>query len=128
MVLSRNVRFWGNGDIYISDGVCIGDNTTLFASKGAGIDIGKDTFIAANTYIIDMNHGYEIGKPISKCTDTSEKIEIGKNVWIGQDVTILKGSEIGNGCVVGAKSLVNKKFGDEIIIAGIPAKKIKEKE
>lgn len=127
MILSMNVRLWGNVEIYISDGVYIGDNTTLFASKCADIDICKDTFITS-TYIIDINHWYEIGKPISKCKYTSEKMEIGKNFWIGQAVTILKVSEIGNVCVVGAKSLVNKKFGDEIIIAGIPAKKIKEKE
>lgn len=128
VVLSRNVRFWGDGPIVIDDNVAIGDNVTIFASKEAGVYIGKDTFIAADCYIIDMNHGYEYGKPVSECEDIKEKIIIGKNVWLGQDVTVLKGSIIGDGCVVGAKSLVNKKFDEELIIVGNPAKVVKRKE
>lgn len=128
VVLSRNVRFWGDGPIVIEDNVAIGDNVTIFASKGAGVRIGENTLIAADCYIIDMNHGYEYGKSVSECKDTSEKIEIGKNVWLGQDVTVLKGSVIGDGCVVGAKSLVNKKFDKELIIVGNPAKIVKRKE
>lgn len=127
VVLCRNVRFWGDGEIIIGDGTCIGDNSTIFASKKAGVFIGKNTFIAADCYVIDMNHGYAYGKPVSECENVYEKIYIGSNVWIGQNVTVLKGSIIADGDVVGAKSLVNTKFPKETIIAGVPAKIIKEK-
>jgi acetyltransferase-like isoleucine patch superfamily enzyme len=127
VVLGRNVRFWGDGKIVIGNNTRIDQNTTIFASKAAGVSIGDNTFIAADCYIIDMNHGYAVGKSINECEDTYEKVIIEKNVWIGHNVTVLKGSRVGVGCVVGAKSLVNKKFEDEIIIAGIPAKKIKNK-
>lgn len=126
--LCRNVRFWGDGKIVIGDNVVIGDNCTIYASKEAGVVIGNNTFIAADGYIIDMNHGFEYGKSIKECENSYEKIEIGENVWIGQNVTILMGSTLGKGCVVGAKSLVNKKFGDELVIAGIPAKILSEKK
>lgn len=53
-------------------------------------------------------------------------IEIGNHVWIAQGVSILKGAKIPSNCIVGAKSLVNKKFEEvNCIIAGIPAKIIK---
>ena len=127
VVLSRNVRFWGDGKIVIGNNVVINDNTTIYASKNAGVFIGNNVAIAADCYIIDMNHGYEYGKSVYECKDSSEEIIISDNVWVGQNVTILKGSHIGRGCVIGAKSLINKKFGDELIIAGNPAKVIKQK-
>ena len=52
-------------------------------------------------------------------------IEIGHDVWIGNDVTLLGGIKIGNGSIIGAKSLVNKDVEPYSIVAGIPAKFIK---
>lgn len=53
-------------------------------------------------------------------------IEIGNHVWVGQDVTILKNTKIGNNCVIGAGSLVNKNFiENNVVIAGNPAKIVK---
>lgn len=56
----------------------------------------------------------------------AESISIGDRVWCGQGVYILKGSRIGNDCVIGAGSIVNKNYQDtNCIIAGIPAKIVK---
>jgi acetyltransferase-like isoleucine patch superfamily enzyme len=58
--------------------------------------------------------------------NSASNIEIGSHVWVAQGVTILKRSVVPSGSVVAAKSLVNKKFDEpNILIAGIPAKKIK---
>ena len=46
---------------------------------------------------------------------------IGKNVWIGANVTILKDSVIGDNCVVGAGSVVKGKYRENTVIAGNPA-------
>lgn len=57
-----------------------------------------------------------------------EDIIIGNKVWLTQDVTIGKGSIIPDGCVVGTKSFVNKKFEEpNCILAGTPAKVVKNK-
>lgn len=57
VVIYPNVSFEGNGLIEIRNNVKIGTNTILYANKdGGGIQIGDNTIIAANNYIIDSNH------------------------------------------------------------------------
>ncbi|MFX9385539.1 DapH/DapD/GlmU-related protein, partial [Acinetobacter baumannii] len=47
---------------------------------------------------------------------------IGDNCWIGDNVYIREGVSLGSNVIVGANSVVTKSFGDNVIIAGIPAK------
>ena len=106
----------------------IGDNVIIWASKNGGITIGDNTQIAAHTYIIDCDHGIKKDELINKQPLISKKIEIGNDVWIGANCTILKGSIIENGAVIGAKSLVNNHLPAYSINVGIPAKTIKYRE
>jgi tetrahydrodipicolinate N-succinyltransferase len=55
-------------------------------------------------------------------TNPAKDIKIGNRVWIGAHVSILKGSEIGDGSVVAIRSLVNDKFPANVLLAGIPAR------
>jgi len=55
-------------------------------------------------------------------------VKIEDDVWIGAGATILDGVSIGKGAIVGASSLVNKNVPEYTIVAGIPAKTIKERE
>ena len=54
-----------------------------------------------------------------------KKMEIGSDVWIGCNTTILRGCTIGNGAIIGANSLVNKDVPPYAIVAGTPARIIK---
>lgn len=127
VTLFRNVKFWGNGKIEIGANVKIGDNTMIYASKEGGVTIGENTLIAANCYIIDMDHGISRDTLIKNSPDFVEKIVIGEDCWLGEDVTVVKGVILGNGCVVGAKSFLNKKFDSYKIIVGIPGRAIKDR-
>ena len=53
-----------------------------------------------------------------------ERVVIGANVLIGNNVIILKGSAVGDNSVVAAEAVVTKKFGPNVIVAGIPARVI----
>jgi acetyltransferase-like isoleucine patch superfamily enzyme len=55
-------------------------------------------------------------------------VAVGENVWVCSGATLLKGAGVGNGCVVGLKSILTKDFSDKnnILLAGAPAKIIKE--
>ncbi|MCH3976602.1 MAG: acyltransferase [Bacilli bacterium] len=133
IVLGNNVKFysniliWGDGELIIGNNVEIGDNTIIYVSKEAGISIGDNTLIAANCYFIDMNHSTKTGMTVKSQPNTYGKIKIGNNVWIGEDVTILKNVEIGQNAVIGAKSLCNKNIKPNSIYAGVPARFIKDK-
>jgi acetyltransferase-like isoleucine patch superfamily enzyme len=53
------------------------------------------------------------------------QVIIGKNVWIGNKVTILKNSEIGDNTIVATGAVDVGKFPNNIIIRSVPAKKIR---
>ena len=120
-----DVMFFGDGLIEIGDNVDIGNGTVIYSSKCGGVHIGSNTMIAAQCYIIDMDHGTAGGDLIRNQPNTVQPIKIGEDVWIAANVTIIKGSDIGDGAVIGAKSFVNGKIEPYSICVGIPAQKIK---
>ena len=120
-----DVMFFGDGLIEIGDNVNIGNGTMIYASKKGGVYIGNNTMIAAQCYIIDMDHGTEEGKLIRHQTNNVNSIYIGEDVWIAANCTILRGARINNGAVIGAKSLVKGMIKHNSIAVGIPAKHIK---
>ena len=71
---------------------------------------------------MDSNHGMKLGTKMLDQPLQSSPIHIGNDIWIGYHVTILKGVSIGDGCVLGACSLVTKSFDKNLIIGGVPAK------
>ena len=119
------VQFFGDGPIVIGNHVNIGNNTLLYASKDGGITIGDDTMIAADCYIIDMDHGLKAGVPVRKQQNTVQRVHIGKDVWLAAGCKILKGAQINDGAVVGAMSLVKGTVEPDAIVYGIPAKQVK---
>lgn len=106
------------------------DSTTLKSfcvSGGAYIQaineiyLGKNFLFAPGLKLVSANHETQKDGWIK-----TEPIIIGDNVWIGANVVILPGVKIGNNCIVGAGSIVNKSIeGDGLVIAGNPAKIIR---
>lgn len=118
-----DVMFFGDGPIIIGNNVDIGNNTIIYSSKnGGGVTIGNNTMIAAHNYIIDMDHGTAVEKLVSEQSNSVQPVSIGNDVWLGASVTVLKGSQIGNGAVIGAKALVKGVVPERAIAVGIPAK------
>lgn len=122
MSIWPNVYFSGN-NIIIGDNVQIGYGTIIHSSKG--VIIGSNTQIAAQCYIIDTNHGTVRGELMQKQPLEAETIEIGEDVWIGAQCTVLKGVKIGSHAVVAANTVVNKDVPPYAIVAGSPAKVIR---
>ncbi|MFC5446783.1 acyltransferase [Paenibacillus aestuarii] len=115
-------------EIRIGDNVGI-SGATIYARKS--ITIGENTLIGGNAKILDNDfHPIEIE---ARNADVKEKIGtrpimIGKNCFIGCNSLILKGTVLGDGCVVGAGAVVSGKFEENCVIAGNPAKVIKRLE
>ncbi len=116
----------GNGKIEIGDRVGI-SGSTIYARDL--IEIGDDTLIGANCKILDNDfHPIDPEERLKGGYDKlkTKPVKIGKNVFIGCNCIILKGTVLGDNCVVGAGSVVSGIFPANTIIAGNPAKVIKE--
>lgn len=114
-----------------SAGVKIGNNVNIgiynyFTGMG-GFEIGNDTIFAPNVSIFAANHNYEDINQLIRLQGVSTKggVKIGNDCWIGTRVVILDGTVLGNHCVVAAGAIVNGKFPDNCVIAGVPARIIK---
>lgn len=124
-----DVMFFGDGLIDIGDNVDIGNGTIIYASKlGGGVTIGKNSLIAAQSYIIDTDHGTHAGELIRNQQNTVAPVSIGEDVWIAAGCKILKGSQIHDGAIIGAASLVKGEIPANAIAVGVPAKVKKIRE
>lgn len=134
LVLGRGVTISAFAKVKATDGVVrIGARTSIgpgcFISSGtAGVEIGEDVGIAANSVIVANNHSYDsLDRPISQQGHTSLGIVIGDDVWIGANSSVMDGSQIGPHCIVTAGSVVSGKVAPRLIVSGNPARKIFER-
>ncbi len=117
--------------LFIGDNCEMGDMTHIVALNS--VKIGNNVLIASKCFISDTNHGDYSGDNQSNPRELPNsrklicrEVKIGNNVWIGENVVLLAGSTIGDGCVIGANSVVKGTFEKNTIIVGSPAKSIKE--
>ncbi len=83
-----------------------------------GIKIGRNCIFAPCVQFISANHDIENDSHVD-----APPIVIGNNCWIGTNVVILPGVELGDNTIVAAGSVVTKSFIDgNVIIKGVPAK------
>jgi len=97
-------------------------NTNVSITSMSKVSIGNNVKIANNVVIIDHDHDYRN----NNVGYTSAAVTIGDNVWIGANAVILKGVTIGQNVVVAAGSVVNKDIPAFCVVAGVPARVIKE--
>lgn len=104
----------------------IGDNSfvghdTLIAGGDSTISIGKNVDIGPRCVIVSGTH--DIGTAIRRAGGgKSLNIRIGNGTWIGASSTILGGVSVGNGCIVAAGSIVIRDIPSNVMVAGVPAK------
>ena len=103
-------KFYSNHNLVILDAnkVKFGDN--VYIGPNCGFYTSGHPFEAD-----DRNQGLEYSKPI----------EIGNNVWIGGNVSVLPGIKIGDNCIIGAGSIVTKDIPEDSLAVGNPCKVIK---
>ncbi|MBR6364338.1 MAG: acyltransferase [Alphaproteobacteria bacterium] len=90
------------------------------------IEIGDDCLFSWGISIRTGDHHTILQQGSHTILNKNKNIKIGDRVWVGSDVLILKGAEIPNDTVIGARSIVTKKFQEtNTILAGTPAKVVK---
>ena len=92
-----------------------------FQDQG-GITIGDDALIGHNAVLATLNHDLD---PARRADMHPAPITLGRNVWIGANVTILPGVSIGDHAVVAAASVVTRDVPENTVVVGSPARVVR---
>lgn len=115
--------------------IIIGNNVTIQKDCHIGaidnIVIGDNVLMGSKIFISDHSHGdTSISSialpPIDRSLKSKGSIHIGNNVWIGEGVVILSGVTIGENSIIGANAVITKSIPANVVVAGNPARIIKE--
>jgi acetyltransferase-like isoleucine patch superfamily enzyme len=87
------------------------------------IELGDDIQTGPYVYITDQNHSYEdIDEPVGWQRPTEGAVKIGPGSWLGANVVILPGTQLGRNTTVAAGAVVRGTFPDHVVLGGVPAK------
>lgn len=118
----------------------VGSQAYIFNPNG--LEVGDDVYIGFNTYLgqgdIRLDNEVLIGNFVSITASNhlmkgdsfrfggfiAKQIIIGKGTWVGAQSAITAGVTIGKSCLIAAGSIVTKSIEDNIVVGGVPAKKI----
>lgn len=121
--ICSSATFLGSGKLHIGANTWVGHDVLIVCTSS--VKIGDDVDIAPRVYIGTGTHRLELGNNKAAGEGLSEDIIIGNGCWLCVNSTLLPGVTIGDGVVVAAGAIVNKSFPSKTIIAGIPAKIIR---
>ncbi|MFF4715116.1 DapH/DapD/GlmU-related protein [Streptomyces eurythermus] len=125
--------------LYLGDGTSVGygGTTTSTATVRIGnrVTVGQHTILNANcpidlddnvgtgSYLAVWTHGYHFGHgPLAGVAPAYAPVHVGRNVWLGFQVTLLPGVTIGENTMVAAGSVVTGPVPGDVLVAGAPAK------
>jgi acetyltransferase-like isoleucine patch superfamily enzyme len=114
---------------YITGTVNMGDDCTVnaFTVVRGTVTCGDGVRIGAHTSILGFNHSTAPDRRVYLQAGTEAGIRIGEDVWIGSNVVIVDGVTIGSHAVIGAGSVVTADVPDWAIVAGNPARFIRDR-
>lgn len=112
------------GHIKIGDKTSVNNFTIIYGN--GGVDIGKYNAIAHSVKIV-KNHNIPNKKDVGYQIISDKPTQIGDYVWLCANVVITDGVTIGHNTVVGANSFVSKNIPSDVIVAGCPAKIVKQR-
>ena len=129
VALDRGVVLLCTGASAQGPKIRIGDHTYLnrhtMIDSMVSVTIGTNCAVGPGCYITDHDHGMNVNFPPLTQPMHASATSIADNVWIGANVTILKGVSIGFGAVIGAGSVVTRDVPPYAVAVGVPLKVIR---
>lgn len=130
---SKGAIIAGTKNLFIGNDVSFGPRSTIYCTR-AKITFGDHVIVGPNVTFVSGDHRTDVvDKPMSYITDNEKRtendlpIEIHSDVWIGANVTILKGVSIGQGSIIAAGTVVTKNVPQCVIFGGNPGRVIKNR-
>ncbi|CAN5799163.1 acyltransferase [soil metagenome] len=115
------------GSLRLGDKVVFGKDNVI--NTYLDIEFGDSALMADWCYICDFDHKMDnIEMPIKDQGIAKSPVRIGPDTWIAAKVTVLRGTTVGRGCVLGAHAVVKGVIPDYSIAVGAPAKVVKNRQ
>ncbi len=124
-IRNTQIEILGEGSsIYIGKTCIVGHDCYLSAKEGKTLIIKDNCMLSRNVKIMtsDGHPIYQNGCVINQAKD----VRINNNVWLADNVTVLKGVTIGSNCIVGINSTLTHSIKSHTVAVGNPAKVVKE--
>lgn len=122
---SNVVIMTGAGWFVMGEGSHVSHHTVIGA--GGGVTIGKDCAISSSVTIYSISNVQPAeGEWLTTTAPLKEPVLIGDHVHVGAGATILPGITIGNRATIGAGAVVTRSVPPNAVVAGVPARAIKE--
>ncbi|OIN82736.1 acetyltransferase [Mycobacterium malmoense] len=115
------------GSLRFGDKVVLGRDNVINAYLD--VELGDSVLMADWCYVCDFDHRMDdINAPIKDQGIIKSPVRIGPDTWVGVKVTVLRGTSIGRGCVLGSHAVVRGVVPDYSIAVGAPAKVVKNRQ
>lgn len=126
--ISPTATFTEGRLIALGDRVAIGSRCRLWAGPTRGrITLGADALLGPDILLITANYRFNDGAPVTEQAMDEADIAIGPDVWIGAKAVILPGTEIGQGAIIGAGSVVRGTVPPYAVAVGNPARVVSQR-
>jgi acetyltransferase-like isoleucine patch superfamily enzyme len=115
------------GEVAIGAKTVLGQECTISAYRH--VRIGEQCVIADRAMFIDFDHGIvDVERPIRQQGIYKRDVDVGSNVWIGYNASILRGVRVGDNSVIGANAVVTRDVPANAVVGGVPARVIRMRE
>lgn len=131
-----DIRLDSKSSLSIKKGVLIDPRTVISATDGGHLNIGKmvglncnsmivchesitigdNTIMGPNVYIYDHDHVFTSAEGVKRNEYKTSPVIIGQNCWVGAGTIILRGTKLGNNCLVAAGCVLKGKYPDGSVI------------
>jgi UDP-3-O-[3-hydroxymyristoyl] glucosamine N-acyltransferase len=112
-------------ELELGDGVKIMHYSVVAASRS--LRIGAMTQVAEHCSVRDADHGMQLDRPM-RLQSVATPTVVGADVWIGRGSAVLRGSDVGDGVVVGANSVVRGTIPPLSVAVGAPARVVRSRQ
>jgi len=135
LIIGKETGLTGGGTIRIEDSdnkIVIGNHVSIsnaffsVADRSTKIEIGDDCLISSDVTFRTSDSHSIVDKTTTQRINPGKDVTIGEHCWIGNGVTILKGANIGSGSIIGTRSVVTGSLiPADCCAVGIPAKVVR---
>jgi acetyltransferase-like isoleucine patch superfamily enzyme len=114
------------GTLRIGDKVVFGRNNVVNAYLD--VSIGAASIIADMVYVTDFDHVFaDVERPIKDQGIVKSPVRVGADVWLANKVSVVRGTVIGDGCVVAANAVVTRDLPPYSVAVGVPARVVRSR-